>query len=126
VQAFHKQCLTIYRRKEIKLADKKAELCASWMKYLDNFKPGRNTEERKFLQAVFKGDEFSAHEIHSVSKQLHQSVYSLIHENVHETKKKGHFSETAEGNSPSGVYGQDLFFRRIDVAQNEKKAAKEH
>lgn len=101
LQAFHKQCLTIYRRKEIKLADKKAELCASWMKYLDNFKPGRNTEERKFLQAVFKGDEFSAHEIHSVSKQLHQSVYSLIHENAHETKKKEHFSETAEGNSPS-------------------------
>lgn len=126
LHSFQKQCLTIYRRKEVKLADKKAELCVSWIKYLDNFKPGRNTEERRLLEAVFAEDKYSAHEIHSVSKELHQSVYSLIHANAYETKKKELFPENAEvlSSPPEESMDKIYSFAGASLHRMKKKRSK--
>ena len=58
------KCIEIIRKKEIKKVDKKAELCVSWARYLDCFKPGRNSKEREQIVDL-NLKSFSAAEIHN-------------------------------------------------------------
>jgi hypothetical protein len=87
VKFFRKTCLEIYRKKEVKLTDKKAVLCVSWFRYLDNFKPTRNTEERRILSNIF-GNECGADKLmHIFATHLHSAVYNMLYGNIYEKKK---------------------------------------
>ncbi|KAJ7390108.1 hypothetical protein OS493_027141 [Desmophyllum pertusum] len=106
-QSFKRCCLAIYRRNEVKLSDKKAELCSSWLKYLNDFKPGRNTPERKALESISFGNQYSARDVHCLSTLF--ASYSLrvnTLKRLREEESRGIFAETS---SPPAVQREESF-----------------
>lgn len=105
LETLKKRSVNIFRRKQIKQADKKAELCISWSKYLDNFKPGRSTKERQEVNGIFGKSFGSAREVHNFITHLHCVVYQEYHTLVYESKKtESHQASDASSSVDNSIY----------------------
>ena len=66
--------------------NRKAAFSVAWMKMLNNFRPGRASQERSIVERFLVGQQFNCEVVHRVVSLIHEMVYTCVHAHVQRRK----------------------------------------
>ena len=73
--------------------NRKAAFSVAWMKMLNNFRPGRASQERSIVERFLVGQQFNCKVVHRVVSLIHEMVYTCVHAHVQRRKTNASTSD---------------------------------